>query len=151
MTTVWISPSATSFACLCETCLEQARTSFDLARAGDGLPGAQEFEIPVEEKARELVVFLGTRNDRIDDWRLLFELQSPGGERLDDTAPQSRAERGFVVIRVADPRAGPWRLRVMAGGHGIQRSEALAFTRQDNADFFADADPRLASTRRSVP
>jgi hypothetical protein len=27
MTTVWISPSATSFSCLCELCLEQARTS----------------------------------------------------------------------------------------------------------------------------
>jgi hypothetical protein len=26
-TTVWISPSATSFACLCEACLETARTS----------------------------------------------------------------------------------------------------------------------------
>ena len=25
-TTVWVSPSATSFSCLCETCLEQART-----------------------------------------------------------------------------------------------------------------------------
>jgi hypothetical protein len=25
-TTVWLSPSATSFACLCETCLEAART-----------------------------------------------------------------------------------------------------------------------------
>ena len=25
MTTVWISPSATSFSCLCETCLERAR------------------------------------------------------------------------------------------------------------------------------
>ncbi len=27
MTTVWISPSATSFSCLCEPCLEAARTS----------------------------------------------------------------------------------------------------------------------------
>jgi hypothetical protein len=27
MTTVWISPSATSYACLCEPCLEQARRS----------------------------------------------------------------------------------------------------------------------------
>jgi hypothetical protein len=27
MTTVWISPSATSFSCLCETCLESARRS----------------------------------------------------------------------------------------------------------------------------
>ena len=27
MTTVWLSPSATSFACLCEPCLEAARTS----------------------------------------------------------------------------------------------------------------------------
>ena len=27
MTTVWLAPSATSFACLCEVCLEQARTS----------------------------------------------------------------------------------------------------------------------------
>jgi hypothetical protein len=26
-TTVWVSPSATSFSCLCEVCLEQARTS----------------------------------------------------------------------------------------------------------------------------
>ncbi len=26
-TTVWISPSATAFSCLCETCLEEARTS----------------------------------------------------------------------------------------------------------------------------
>jgi hypothetical protein len=25
-TTVWIAPSATSFSCLCETCLESART-----------------------------------------------------------------------------------------------------------------------------
>jgi len=25
MTTVWVSPSATSFSCLCETCLEAAR------------------------------------------------------------------------------------------------------------------------------
>jgi len=27
MTTVWVSPSATSFSCLCEPCLEQARTA----------------------------------------------------------------------------------------------------------------------------
>ena len=26
-TTVWVSPSATSFSCLCEVCLEQARSS----------------------------------------------------------------------------------------------------------------------------
>ena len=26
-TTVWVSPSATSFSCLCEPCLEHARTS----------------------------------------------------------------------------------------------------------------------------
>jgi len=26
VTTVWVSPSATSFSCLCETCLEQARS-----------------------------------------------------------------------------------------------------------------------------
>jgi hypothetical protein len=26
-TTVWLAPSATSFACLCEVCLEEARTS----------------------------------------------------------------------------------------------------------------------------
>ena len=26
-TTVWVSPSATSFSCLCELCLEQARAS----------------------------------------------------------------------------------------------------------------------------
>jgi len=26
-TTVWLAPSATTFSCLCEVCLEQARTS----------------------------------------------------------------------------------------------------------------------------
>ena len=26
MTTVWVSPSATAFSCLCETCLESARS-----------------------------------------------------------------------------------------------------------------------------
>ena len=30
MTTVWISPSATAFSCLCETCLERARNSGEL-------------------------------------------------------------------------------------------------------------------------
>ncbi len=27
MTTVWVSPSATAFSCLCETCMEEARRS----------------------------------------------------------------------------------------------------------------------------
>jgi hypothetical protein len=27
MTTVWVAPSATSFSCLCEVCLEHARTT----------------------------------------------------------------------------------------------------------------------------
>jgi hypothetical protein len=30
VTEVWVSPSATSFACLCELCLEAARTRGDL-------------------------------------------------------------------------------------------------------------------------
>jgi hypothetical protein len=30
VTEVWVSPSATSFACLCEPCLEAARTRGDL-------------------------------------------------------------------------------------------------------------------------
>jgi hypothetical protein len=38
VTTVWISPSATSFACLCEPCLEAARTSGALF--ADALAGA---------------------------------------------------------------------------------------------------------------
>jgi hypothetical protein len=38
MTTVWISPSATSFACLCEPCLEAARSSGALF--ADALAGA---------------------------------------------------------------------------------------------------------------
>ena len=38
MTTVWLSPSATSFACLCEPCLEAARTSGALF--ADALAGA---------------------------------------------------------------------------------------------------------------
>jgi hypothetical protein len=29
-TTVWVTPSATSFSCLCEPCLEDARTSGEL-------------------------------------------------------------------------------------------------------------------------
>jgi hypothetical protein len=38
MTTVWISPSATSFSCLCEPCLEAARRSGVLF--ADALMGA---------------------------------------------------------------------------------------------------------------
>ena len=37
-TTVWISPSATSYACLCEQCLESARVRGDLF--ADALHGA---------------------------------------------------------------------------------------------------------------
>jgi hypothetical protein len=38
MTTVWLSPSATSFSCLCEPCLEEARQSGALF--ADALAGA---------------------------------------------------------------------------------------------------------------
>ena len=38
MTTVWLSPSATSFSCLCEPCLEAARLSGALF--ADALAGA---------------------------------------------------------------------------------------------------------------
>ena len=38
MTTVWLSPSATSFSCLCEPCLEAARRSGALF--ADALAGA---------------------------------------------------------------------------------------------------------------
>jgi hypothetical protein len=37
-TTVWLSPSATSFACLCEPCLESARLAGELF--GDALHAA---------------------------------------------------------------------------------------------------------------
>lgn len=128
------------------------RTPFDLARPGEARAVATsiELEIPVEEKAGELVVYLGTRNDRIDDWRLLFELRSPDGMRIDDTSGQAHVERGFVVVRVLDPRPGRWALRVLPGGRGVQHSDVVAWTLQPNADFFADADPRLASVGRSV-
>jgi len=132
-----------------------ARTAFDLARVGEDSGGSKtsssrDFEIPVESKARELVVFVGSRNDRVSDWRLLFELKAPDGERFDETAPQNHAERGFHVLRISDPRAGRWQLRVLPGGRGVQHSEILAYTEQENADFFVDADPHLATLRRSV-
>jgi hypothetical protein len=127
------------------------RTTFELARPGRGVQvPSREFEIPVEEKARELVVFLSSRNDRIDDWRLFFELQSPDGERVDDASPEVHAEKGFVVARVSDPRPGRWRLRVLPAGRGEQRSELLAYTMHPLADFFVDAEPRLASVSRPV-
>jgi hypothetical protein len=128
------------------------RTPFVLARPGEAkaVASSLDFEIAVEEKARELVVFLGSMNERIDDWRLLFELRAPGGARIDDTSPQSHDERGFVVVRVADPKPGRWLLRLLPGGRGIQHSEVLAWTSQANADLFVDADPRLASVQRPV-
>ena len=127
------------------------RTPFDLSRDGGGkAPSSREFALQVEEQASELVVFLSTRADRIDDWRLLFELEGPDGRRFDDTGPQSRIEHGFAVLRIADPRPGAWRLRVLPDAGGIQRSEVLAYTVHDHADFFIDADPRLASQSRPV-
>ncbi|HEY2775862.1 MAG TPA: vWA domain-containing protein [Candidatus Binatia bacterium] len=131
-----------------------ARTDFDLAAPATGAPrdtpAIREFPIDVEEKAHELEIFLGTRNDRIDDWRLLYELVGPDGERLDESSPQSHSERGFSVLRVPEPRPGRWLLRVMPGAHALQKNEVLAFTVQDNADLFADADPRLASVAHPV-
>ena len=52
MTTVWISPSATSFACLCEPCLESARTSgalFADALAGASVRGVLDATVDVAE------------------------------------------------------------------------------------------------------
>ncbi len=130
------------------------RTPFDLARPGTdgagGAPASREFEIPVEEKARELVVFLGSRNDRIDSWRVLFELQAPDGERFDDTSPQNHVERGFDVVRISDPKPGRWLLRLVPAGHGEQHGEVLAYAFQENADLFVDADPRLATVEHPV-
>ena len=48
MTAVWLSPSATSFACLCEPCLEAARLSgalFADALAGASVRGAIEPDV----------------------------------------------------------------------------------------------------------
>ena len=127
------------------------RTPFDLPKAGrHDASSMREFEIPVEERAGELVVFLASRNARLEDWKLFFELQAPDGSRVDDASPQVRTEKGFVVARVADPKPGRWRLRVLPAGRGEQRSEVLAFASQPLADFFVDADPRLASVSRSV-
>jgi hypothetical protein len=52
MTTVWLSPSATSFACLCEPCLETARVSgalFADALAGASVRGSVELEAAAAE------------------------------------------------------------------------------------------------------
>jgi hypothetical protein len=52
MTTVWLSPSATSFACLCEPCLETARTSgalFADALAGASVRGSIAIEADLTE------------------------------------------------------------------------------------------------------
>jgi hypothetical protein len=127
------------------------RTAFDLAASGrrDG-SARREFELPVEERASELVIFLASRNDRIDDWNLLFEVQAPDGTRVDESSPEVRAEKGFFLVRIADPKPGRWRLRVLPAGRGEQHGEVLAFTNQPQADFFVDADPRLASTARPV-
>ncbi|HXC53386.1 MAG TPA: vWA domain-containing protein [Candidatus Limnocylindrales bacterium] len=130
------------------------RTTFDLARPGEaadsGAPAGRTFEIPVEGKARELVIFLASRNDRIDDWHVLYDLESPEGQRFDDAAAENHAERGFAMLRISDPKSGTWKLRVVPRAGGVVRSELVVFSSQDNADFFIDADPRFATVRRSV-
>jgi hypothetical protein len=60
MTTVWLSPSATSFACLCEPCLEAARLSgalFADALAGASVRGS----IAAETAAAEATCRAGHR------------------------------------------------------------------------------------------
>ena len=50
VTTVWMSPSATSFSCLCETCLDAARVSgalFADALAGASVRGSVSAEASV--------------------------------------------------------------------------------------------------------
>ncbi len=132
------------------------RTQFALARPGDsegkraGAAQVREFDIDVEEQAAKLVVFLGARSADIDSWRLLFDFEGPGGERIDDTSLQTTSEPGFVVVRVSDPHPGRWRLRVLPGASGIQASELVVFVENENADLSADALPRLASVRGTV-
>jgi hypothetical protein len=49
-TTVWLAPSATSFSCLCEPCLESSRTSgalFSDALAGASVRGAVDVDTEV--------------------------------------------------------------------------------------------------------
>jgi hypothetical protein len=52
MTTVWLSPSARTFSCLCEPCLEAARLSgalFADALAGASVRGSLAAETPATE------------------------------------------------------------------------------------------------------
>lgn len=130
------------------------RTMFEMARPGAAasskVTASRQFEFHVEEGAHELVVFLASGMNRIDEWNLLYDLRAPDGERLDDTAPQNQTGRGFGFLRITDPKPGRWVLRVLPNGSGVQKSELLAYTSHDDADFFVDADPRLASVARSV-
>jgi len=53
MTTVWISPSATSFSCLCEPCLEQARAAgvlFSEALMGASVRGELAADVEVASR-----------------------------------------------------------------------------------------------------
>jgi hypothetical protein len=77
MTTVWLSPSATSFSCLCEPCLEEARRSgalFADALAGASVRGS----LAVETHAAEARCDAGHRI-------LLRRIERPAAlERHDD-------------------------------------------------------------------
>ena len=130
------------------------RTMFELERPVAGkkavVPPVREFEVFVEEGARELVVFFSSRGARIDDWKIMYDLRAPDGGRIDDTLPQTRSGHGYAFATIQDPKPGRWTIRVLPGGLHKQSSEVLAYSSHDNAEFFVDADPRLVSVLKSV-
>lgn len=133
-----------------------SRTRFEVARAlagGSGraeAPALRSFELDLEAGARELIVALSAADSRRGDWKLIYELSDPEGQRWDDTSAVVLHDPEWDLIRIPDPRPGRWRLRIYAAAPGVQVSNLTAFVRNPRIDFFADVHPRAASVAKPV-
>ncbi|MFT4571524.1 MAG: hypothetical protein ACI8TX_002317 [Hyphomicrobiaceae bacterium] len=110
------------------------------AKASSTLASSAMFELEVEEGARELVVALTAATAKIADWKVLFELMGPLGERYDDHSSEVSVDPAWALLRITDPQPGRWRLRVFPDGTARQESAVVAFLRNPRADFFVDAN-----------
>ena len=114
------------------------------AGAAGGSPYVDTFEIPVENGAERLNVFLSGRNDDMATWSLVFQLTSPAGDTF--TAADSDVitiDTYYTIIRIPAPAPGAWRLDIAAGNSSPQSSFVQAHVENYAPDLFVDVKPEI--------
>lgn len=98
----------------------------------------------VERFVPRLNVMLSTRHSNVSTWAPNFELVGPNGERFTQNDKDVLAiDKYYVLIRLPNPAAGRWTLRMSSGNGLPQFSYAIAQTENPRPDLYADVIPRI--------